>query len=47
MELNKKSVQMLQTKSEAVNQITFDEDFNVPDSKPDIRRMIQKKGEIR
>ena len=47
MELNKKSVQMLQTKSAAVNQITFDEDFNVPDSKPDIRRMIQKKGEIR
>lgn len=47
MELLKKTLQMLRTKSEAVNQLTFDEDFNVPDSKPDISRMIQKKGEIR
>ena len=37
---------MLQKKSEAVNQMTFDEDFNVPDVKPDIYRMIQKKGDI-
>lgn len=47
MELVKKTLQMLRTKSEAVNQLTFDEDFNVPDSKPDISRMIQKKGEIK
>lgn len=47
MELVKKNLQMLRTKSEAVNQLTFDEDFNVPDSKPDISRMIQKKGEIK
>ena len=33
-------------KSEAVSQVTFDEDFNVPDAKPDIGRMIQKKGEV-
>ena len=37
---------MLQKKSEAINQVTFDEDFNVPDVKPDIYRMIQKKGDI-
>lgn len=47
MELIKKTLQMLRTKSEAVNQLTFDEDFNVPDSRPDISRMIQKKGEIK
>lgn len=47
MELVKKNLHMLCTRSEAVNQLTFDEDFNVPDSRPDISRMIQKKGEIR
>lgn len=47
MELIQKNIQMLQKKSEAVNQMTFDEDFNVPDVKPDIYRMIQKKGDIR
>ena len=47
MELIQKNIQMLQKKSEAINQMTFDEDFNVPDVKPDIYRMIQKKGDIR
>ena len=47
MELVKQTIQMLRTKSEAANQLTFDEDFNVPDNKPDISRMIQKKGEIK
>ena len=46
MELMKKNLLMLQKKSEAVNQLTFDEDFNVPDTRPDISSMIQKKGEI-
>ena len=47
MELIQKNIQMLQKKSEAINQMTLDEDFNVPDVKPDIYRMIQKKGDIR
>lgn len=46
MELVKKNLQVLQKKSEAMNQMTFDEDYNVPDVKPDIYRMIQKKGDI-
>lgn len=46
MELVKKNVHMLCRKSEAMNQITFDEDYNVPDIKPDVGRMIQKKGEV-
>ena len=30
MELRKKNLHMMQKKSEAQNQITFDEDYNVP-----------------
>ena len=37
---------MLERKCQAVSQITFDEDMNVPDVKPDMGRMIQKKGNI-
>ena len=46
MELRKKNLHMMQKKSEAQNQITFDEDFNVPDHKADIGQIIQKKGEV-
>ena len=46
MELKKENVQILRVKSKAANQVTFDEDYNVPDVKPDIGRMIQNKGEI-
>ena len=46
MEIVKEKVQMLRVKSKAANQITFDEDYNVPDAKPDIGRMIQNKGTV-
>lgn len=46
MEIVKENVQMLRVKSKAANQITFDEDYNVPDAKPDIGRMIQNKGTV-
>lgn len=46
MELRKEIVQMLRVKSKATSQITFDEDLNVPDVKPDIGRMIQNKGDV-
>ena len=46
MELRKESVQMLRIKSKATSQVTFDVDYNVPDVKPDIGRMIQSKGEV-
>lgn len=46
MELLKRSLHQMCRKEEAVSQVTFDEDFNVPDAKPDIGRMIQKKGEV-
>lgn len=46
MELRKESVQMLQVKSRAASQVTFDTDYNVPDAKPDVGRLIQSKGDI-
>ena len=46
MEVTKKNLHQICRKSEAETQITFDEDFNVPDAKPDVGRMIQKKGEV-
>ena len=36
MELKKESIQMLRIKNKAAAQATFDEDYNVPDVKPDI-----------
>lgn len=46
MELRKEDIQMLRVKSRAVSQVTFDMDYNVPDVKQDIGRMIQNKGEV-
>ena len=46
MELKKEEIQILRSKSRATSQATFDVDYNVPDVKPDIGRMIQNKGEV-
>ncbi len=46
MELKKEDIQVLRVKSRAASQVTFDADYNVPDVKPDIGRMIQNKGEV-
>ena len=46
VKLKKESVQMLHVKNKAVTQVTFDEDYNVPDQKADIGQIIQKKGEV-
>lgn len=47
MELLKKYIHMSRGKGEAVTQITLDDDFNVPDVKPDLIRIIMDRGEIR
>lgn len=47
IELVREKINMLRVKSRATSQLTFDEDYNVPDVKPDIGRMIQNKGEVR
>lgn len=46
MELRKEDIQILRTKSKASSQVTFDADYNVPDIKPDVGRMIQSKGDV-
>ncbi len=46
MELSKKYIHMNREKGKAVTQITLDDDFNVPDTKPDLIRIILDKGEI-
>jgi len=47
LELIKKNIHMNRRKSRAGSQFTLDDDFNVPDNKPDVNRIIQKKGEIK
>ena len=46
VEFRKEDIQVLRTKSRATSQVTLDMDYNVPDVKPDIGRMIQNKGEV-
>lgn len=47
MELTKRFIHMNREKGKALSQITLDDDFNVPDSKPDVLKLIQDKGEIK
>ena len=37
---------MLRIKNKAAAQATFDEDYNVPDVKPDIGRLVQSKADV-
>lgn len=46
MELIREDIQRLRIKSRATSQVTFDVDYNVPDAKPDVGRMIQNKGDV-
>lgn len=46
MELKKKYIHMSHEKGRAMSQITLDDDYNVPESKPDIMRIITVKGDI-
>lgn len=46
MELVKKEIHMNQMKGKIVTQMTLDEDFNVPDTKPDVSRIILSQGDV-
>lgn len=46
MEIIREDIQCLRIKNHAESQVTFDVDFNVPDTKPDVGRIIQSKGEV-
>ncbi|HHX11209.1 MAG TPA: DUF3794 domain-containing protein [Clostridiales bacterium] len=47
MELVKKNIHMNKLKCRSNLQLTLDDDFNVPDAKPDIERIITDQGEVR
>ena len=44
MEVLKKNIHMYRQAKRAVSQITLEEDFNVPDAKPDVEQIIQSKA---
>ena len=47
MELQKVKLHRNQEKGAAVSQITLDDDYNVPDYRPDIVKVLKEKGELR
>ena len=47
MELVKKNIHMNKLKCKSNLQVTFDDDFNVPDMKPDISKLIKTQGEVK
>lgn len=46
MELKRKYIHMSGDAGRAVSQIALDEDYNVPDMKPDVKKVIAQRGEI-
>lgn len=47
MELMKSTIRMNQVKGMTLNQVTLENDFNVPDSKPDLRQLISRQKEVK
>jgi hypothetical protein len=47
MELIKKNIHMNKLKCKSTLQLTLDDDFNVPDIKPDINQIITEQGEVK
>ncbi|HWT27158.1 MAG TPA: SPOCS domain-containing protein [Mobilitalea sp.] len=47
MELIKKNIHMNKLKCKSTLQLTLDDDFNVPDIKPDIEKIIKEQGDIK
>ncbi len=46
MELKKTYIHMNHEKGRALSQMTLDDDYNLPDYKPDIMRVMKEKGEV-
>lgn len=46
MELLKKNIHMDRVRAEAVNQITLEDDMNIPESKPDVKSLNMEKGTV-
>ena len=46
MELKKKKVYMSRQEAQAVTQVTLDDDFNVPDQKPDMESIVLERADV-
>lgn len=46
MDLIKKNIHMDRIRTEAINQITLEEDMNIPESKPDVNSINLEKGDV-
>ena len=46
MELTKRNISLTCKKGSAMTQLTLDDDFNVPDTKADIERIMKYQGQI-
>ncbi|MDY2594184.1 MAG: DUF3794 domain-containing protein, partial [Oliverpabstia sp.] len=46
MKIEKKAVQSGMLKLEKNVQITIDEDMNVPDTRPDVEKIVESRGEV-
>lgn len=46
MELIKRNIHMDRVRAEAVNQITLEDDMNIPENKPDVEAVNMEKGEV-
>ena len=47
MEPRKVKIHRIQQNGTAVSQITLDDDYNVPDYRPDIMKVLKENGELR
>ena len=47
MELSKTKLHSCREKGKAASQITLDDDYNVPDYRPDIVKVIKESGELK
>ena len=47
MEVITRQIEMKQTSRKIVNQFVLDEDYNVPDSKSDVEKIILNEGSVR
>lgn len=46
MELVRKTIRMTRQKGKAVSQMTLDDDYNIPESMPDVSMIVQERGDL-
>ena len=46
MELVRRTIRMTRQKGKAVSQMTLDDDYNIPETMPDVSMIVQEKGDL-